>query len=239
LAINESAGPAETEHFMRTFNDATFGIGSIIPLLLLYSSVIEGALGTCLWYYINYKSISHAIVVLFALGSITSIFIFFSLQICSCLYVSRRTSKAIAKIDETTLSPTEIHDIYQSYLTSVGGFAFIGTEDKFIDYLRVNCGGAGYKCKLAVMTENICRRYFNAKFHEIITNELRRIPGWKSELEQLSILPSPSSQQKSSPNLAWTKPMKDEGEAPTTGNNKRPSSAYNKVVPIDSSIDHD
>lgn len=249
LAINETTGPSEAEHFMRVFNEATFGVGSIIPLLLLYTGVVEGACGTCLWYFINYQSITHTLIVLVALIGVSGIFVFFALQICSSLYVSRRTSKAIGKIDEKALSPTEIHDIYQSYVKSVGGSDYVDTEDAFINYVRANCGDVGYKCKLSVMSDKLCRRYFTAKFQENIAVQLRKIPGWNDELDQFAAFSTPHGRQKSSSALPWVKPLQNangtnNGDGSSNpilpnGKSKRPSLAYNKVVPIGTSVDQE
>jgi hypothetical protein len=143
VAISQTSGNIETEHFIATLDKCTFGVGSFSPLLFLYVSIVSAAAGWWLWIYLTYDGFSNPGTSLAWLTMFitANIFIFFSMEIVASLHHARQTEKSIRlNSDPVRLTPEEIKVYFLAYTSSFkpGETDFEGSEDGFILFIRCN-----------------------------------------------------------------------------------------------------
>ena len=116
LYINQTANNVEAKHFIEEFDNSTWKLGSMSPVLFLYLSSLFAGLGTIDFILLRYDFTWASYIAIMLLGTVVFIFGYLMLKATSSLFASRRVQKVIGSRPKLYLGIEIIQKLMHSYV---------------------------------------------------------------------------------------------------------------------------
>ena len=143
LALQESETTSEAYHFIKTFDNLTFGLGKMTSLILFYLGGFLGILGFAIYVFSFYDFITGLICLAGTLWLLYFLLIVPLLYMITSLRTARHTQIGIDRHDDEStfyisISQEEIRRKLNSFieLNSPEGIEEIKSEQDFLDFIR-------------------------------------------------------------------------------------------------------